>query len=81
MKTQYKFTREGVRTFLDDVIGDVMDSIHETGTYDSDAYITIGSRTIALPMIAETYEAIDEALHDAIDIWESEYKEEENDNA
>ena len=82
METQYKFTREGVRTFLDDVIGDVMDSIHETGTYNSDVYITIGSRTIALPMIAETYEAIEGALHDAVDIWESEYlTEEEKENA
>ena len=77
MKANYSFTSEGVRSFLDDVIGDVMDAIHETGTYESDAYITIGSRTIALPMLAETYEAIDEALHDAIDIWESEYMEEE----
>ena len=82
MKTQYSFTSEGVRTFLDDVIGDVMDGIHETGTYESDAYITIGARTIALPMIAETYEAIEEALHDAINIWESEYlTEEEKENA
>lgn len=82
MQANYSFTSEGVRSFLDDVIGDVMDAIHETGTYEGDAYLTIGSRTIALPMIAETYEAIDEALHDAIDIWESEYlTEEEKENA
>ena len=74
MKATYQFSSEGVRSFLDDIIGDVMDSLNETGTYDGDIYITVGSRTIAVPMIPESYEAIERALHDAADIWETEYK-------
>lgn len=74
MKATHNFTSEGVRSFLDDIIGDVMDSLHETGTYDGDIYITVGGRTIAVPMIPESYEAIERALHDAADIWETEYK-------
>ncbi len=81
MAKQYNFSNEGVRAFLDDVIGDVMDAIHETGTYEDRLYITVGSRTITVPMVAETYEAIERALHDAVTIWESEYMEEEKDNA
>ena len=74
MAKQYNFSNEGVRTFLDDIIGDVMGSLHETGAYDGEIYITVGSRTIAVPMIPESYEAIERALHDAADIWETEYK-------
>ena len=74
MKATYQFSSEGVRSFLDDIIGDVMDSLHETGSYDGGIYITVGSRTIAVPMIPESYEAIERALHDAADIWETEYK-------
>lgn len=74
MKANYQFSSEGVRSFLDDIIGDVMDSLNETGTYDGDIYITVGSRTIAVPMIPESYEAIERALHDAAGIWETEYK-------
>ena len=79
MTKQYGFTSEGVQAFLDDILGDVMEAIHETGTYEDSLYITVGSRTIAVPMVSETYEAIDGALHDAVSIWESEY-EGENDN-
>lgn len=80
MTKHYSFTREGVRTYLDDILEDIMESIHETGTFSNDLYITVGSRTIAIPMVAETYEAIDGALLDSVDIWETEYKEGENDN-
>ena len=80
MTKQYSFTGEGVRTFLDDVVGDVMEAIHETGTYEDRLTITVGSRTITLPMIAETYEAIEEALHEAVTIWEEEYIREGNEN-
>ena len=73
MPKHYGFTSEGVRMFLDDVIGDVMDSLHETGAYDGEITITIGSRQISVPMVAETYEAMDRALLDSVDIWESEY--------
>ena len=76
MTKQYGFTSEGVQTFLDDVIGDVMEAIHETGTYEDRLYITVGARTIVVPMVSETYEALDGALHDAVTIWESEYMEE-----
>ena len=78
MTKQYGFTSEGVQAFLDDVIGDVMDAIHETGTYEDQLYITVGSRTITVPMVSETYEALDGALHDAVNIWESEYEGEKN---
>ncbi len=81
MPKQYGFTSEGVQAFLDDIIGDVMEAIHETGTYEDRLTITAGSRTITIPMVAETYEAIELALHDAVTIWESEYMEEEKDNA
>ena len=81
MTKQYNFTSEGVRAFLDDVIGDVMEAMHETGTYEDRLTITAGSRTITIPLVAETYEAIELALHDAVTIWESEYMEEEKDNA
>ena len=74
MTKHYSFTSEGVRTFLDDIVGDVMEAIHETGTYEDQLSITVGSRTIQLPMVAETYEAIEGALHDAVSIWESEYE-------
>ena len=77
MTKQYGFTSEGVQAFLDDVIGDVMEAIHETGTYEDRLYITVGSRTIVVPMVSETYEALDGALHDAVDIWETEYEREE----
>ena len=80
MAKQYSFTGEGVRTFLDDVVGDVMEAIHETGTYEDRLYITVGSRTITLPMLAETYEAIEEALHDAVAIWEEEYIKEDSEH-
>ena len=73
MTKQYGFTSEGVQAFLDDVIGDVMEALHETGTYDGDIYITVGGRTIAVPMIPESYEALDGALHDTAEIWETEY--------
>lgn len=80
MTKHYSFTREDVRTYLDDILGDIMESIHETGTFSNDLYITVGSRTIAVPMVAETYEAMDRALLDSVDIWETEYKEgEKND--
>ena len=78
MTKQYGFTSEGVQAFLDDVIGDVMDALHETGTYEDQLYITVGSRTITIPMVSETYEALDGALHDAVNIWESEYEGEKN---
>ena len=81
MTKQYGFTSEGVQAFLDDIVGDVVEAIHETGTYEDKLYITVGSRTIAVPMLSETYEAIDEALHDALCIWETEYEMEEKDNA
>ena len=74
MRATHQFTPEGVRAFLDDIFGDVMDALHETGTYEGDIYITVGSRTIALPMIPETYEALEHALHDTAEIWETEYK-------
>ena len=74
MTKQYGFTSEGVQTFLDDVIGDVMEAIHETGTYEDRLYITVGARTIVVPMVSETYEALDGALHDAVNIWEREYE-------
>ena len=81
MPKQYSFTSEGVRTFLDDVIGDVMDAMHETGTYEDRLTITVGSRSITVPLVSETYEAIDGALHDAVTIWESEYEgEKENED-
>lgn len=73
MTKHYDFTNEGVRSFLDDIVGDVIEAIHETGTYEDMLYLTVGNRTIAVPMISEVYEAIDTALHDAADIWESEY--------
>ena len=75
MPKQYGFTGEGVQAFLDDIVGDVMEAIHETGTYEDQLYITVGSRTIAVPMVSETYEALDTALHDAVCIWETEYSE------
>ena len=81
MTKHYSFTSEGVRTFLDDIVGDVMEAIHETGTCEDQLHITIGSRTIVAPMVSETYEALDTALHDAIDIWKTEYEQEEKDNA
>ena len=81
MTKQYGFTSEGVRLFLDDIIGDVMEAMHETGCYEDKVHITVGSRTITIPMVSETYEAIDTALHDAVDIWETEYETEEKDNA
>ena len=74
MKATHQFTPTGARAFLDDVFGDVMDALHETGSYEGDIYITIGSRTIVLPMIPETYEALEHALHDTAEIWETEYK-------
>ena len=74
MKATHQFPPEGVRAFLDDVFGDVMDALNETGTYEGDIYITVGSRTITLPMIPETYEALEHALHDTAEIWETEYK-------
>ena len=80
MPKQYSFTNEGVRAFLDDVIGDVMDAMHETGTYEDRLTITVGSRSITVPLVSETYEAIDGALHDAVTIWESEYMEEEQEH-
>ena len=73
MTKQYSFTGEGVRSFLDDVIGDVMEALHETGAYEGKVQITIGSRTITVSMVSETYEAIENALHDAVTIWEEEY--------
>lgn len=81
MAKQYSFTSEGVRTFLDDIVGDVLEAIHETGTFEDRLYITVGSRTITLPMVAETYEAIEEALHEAVTIWEEEYIKEDNEHA
>lgn len=82
MTKRYSFTSEGVRFFLDDIVGDVMDSLHETGTYDGDIYITVGGRKLALPMIPESYEAIERALLDSVDIWETEYNyKEEKENA
>ena len=81
MTKQYAFTSEGVQLFLDNIIGDVMDSLHETGCYDGDIYITVGARKIVVPMVAETYEAIERALHDAVGIWETEYTREEKENA
>ena len=80
MAKQYGFTSEGVQAFLDDVIGDVMDAIHETGTYEDRLYITVGARTIVVPMVSETYEALDGALHDAVTIWESEYIKEDSEH-
>ena len=80
MTKQYGFTSEGVQAFLDDVIGDVMDALHETGCYEDRLNITVGSRSITLPMVSETYEALDRALHNAVTIWESEYMEEEKEN-
>ena len=77
MTKQYGFTSEGVQAFLDDIIGDVMEAIHETGTYENQLYITVGSRTITVPVVSETYEALDGALHDAVCIWETEYEREE----
>ena len=77
MTKQYSFTSEGVQAFLDDIVGDVMEAMHETGTYEDQLYITVGSRTITAPMVTETYEALDTALHDAVCIWETEYEEEE----
>ena len=74
MTKQYSFTSEGVRAFLDDGVGDGMDAMHETGTYEDRLHITVGSRTITVPLVAETYEAIEGALHDAVSIWESEYE-------
>lgn len=81
MAKHYSFTSEGVRTFLDDILGDVMDALNETGTYEGDINITIGARTISVPMVAEAYEAIERALLDSVDIWETEYKKEEKENA
>lgn len=77
MTIQYGFTSEGVRTFLDDIVGDVMEAMHETGCYEDKVHITVGNRTIAVPMVSETYEAIEGALHDAVSIWETEYEREE----
>ena len=65
---RYNFTGEGVRTFLDDILGDVMEALHETGTYEDKVIITVGGRTIAVPMVSETYEAIEQALSDAVAI-------------
>ena len=76
MTKQYGFTGEGVQAFLDDILGDVMEAIHETGTYEDQLYITVGSRT----MVSETYEALDTALHDALTIWNTEYEWEEKNN-
>lgn len=80
MTIQYGFTSEGVQAFLDDIVGDVMEAMHETGTYEDTLSITVGNRTIAVPMVSETYEAIDGALHDAVSIWETEYSEGEKNN-
>ena len=74
---QYKFTGDGVRTFLDDVVGDVMESIHENGGYNGNVTITIGNRSITVPLLSETYEALDRALCESVEIWESEYLENE----
>ena len=81
MPKQYSFTSEGIEAFADDVIGDVMDAIHETGTYNDKLQITVGSRTIIIPMVSETYEALASMLHNAVTIWESEYEgEKENED-
>lgn len=77
MTKQYGFTSEGVQAFLDDIVGDVMEAMHETGCYEDKVHITVGSRTITIPMVSETYEAIDTALHDALTIWNTEYEREE----
>ena len=77
MTKQYGFTREGVQAFLDDVMDDVMDAIHETGTYEDRLHITVGSRTITIPLISEAYEVIDGALHNVLCTWETEYNYEE----
>ena len=78
MTKLYGFTREGVQAFLDDVMNDVMEAMHETGTYEDRLYITVGSRTITIPMVSEIYEVIDGALHDALNTWETEYDYEED---
>lgn len=74
MTAHYRFTSEGIEAFTDDIIGDVMEAMHETGTYNDKLQITVGSRTIIIPMVSETYEALESMLHDAVTIWEEEYE-------
>ena len=81
MTKQYGFTSEGVRTFCDDIIGDVMEALDETGAYEDAIYITVGSRTITVPMVAEAYESVENMLRDSVAIWEEEYTIGGKDNA
>jgi hypothetical protein len=68
---KYQFTKAGVKAFLSDIIDDCLDR----GDYH-DIVITYGSRTIEIPMYPETYEALEQFLPDAEQLYREEYEEE-----
>ena len=72
---KYQFNKAGVNAFLTDVINDCLDR----GEYHN-IVISYGSRTIEIPMFPETYEALEQFLPDAEEIYHEEYEtEDQND--
>ena len=71
MMAKYPFTKAGANAFLSDIIDDCLDR----GEYHN-IVITYGSRTIEIPMFPETYEALEQFLPDAEQLYREEYEEE-----
>lgn len=67
---KYAPTKEGLSSFLDDVLTDVLDN----GIYD-DIEINIGSRNISVMIAPETFELLEIMLKESLEIIEEEYND------
>jgi len=67
---KYALTKEGLSSFLDDVLTDVLDN----GIYN-DIEINIGSRNISVMIAPETFELLEIMLKKSLEIIEEEYND------
>lgn len=75
MTIKYPFNKEGIENFLDDSLEDIHEALaseNPDDINDHDVYITIGSRTVRIPIYAEVYEELSDFLNNTIKIMEDE---------
>lgn len=72
---EYKFTKAGVRAFLDETSTDFFAEMEKDWDDQHlehfDIVITCGTRKISIPLGAEQWDALERCLEDAVEEWEA----------
>jgi len=66
---KYTFTQSGTADFLEALASDILDN-HDY----NDIVVRIGSRAIAIPLYPETFEALEDFIKDAYNLYKEEYE-------